>query len=1432
MALDLTSAKFIGPALPEPFVKFDLEKLLSQNNLLPKTKGEEGRSLQELWDTYRRNLRNLGSTGGAIRVINHVIDPLTVPLGYALSEDGRKVATREGDEEGGVILITADTKSKLRIWTVPTGTDLESPAKRGYAYRFSHVRIAQRVLLASQERLGIITDGLELRILISDAARPDSQIVITIDPDWKRSREVPDTFRFLLAIASPRGIDLLPAIIDKARLKQSTITKELRIQARKAIEGFIQEILDTPQNNEILNTHSDKTELAKELWHEGLVIIYRLLFILKGEASDDPARSFGFTGSSIWRNTYSPTVKLAEFVRKSIDEGADTGRFLEISLRTIFKMFEKGVKSTELNIAPLGGALFGEDSTPLLSRLHWPERGCAKLIDKLLWTLAERRGGGQSRQRIHYGSLDIEDLGRVYEALLELEPGIAPDTMCRLRRSKLEVVVPYDQGEKYKKAVSIETELDEDDQNEDSEKEEENRSTKVQWIEEIRPAQFYLRVGLGRKSTGSYYTPHSFVRFLVQETLGPKIDECSPKDNPYPNKILQLKVLDPAIGSGHFLVEACRFMADKLYEACRLCDEKGFEFENMAEKENDLDKKNEYIELAKEWRNRIIEIPDPQDEIVNYLPSTAPEGVASGLSQSKAMALCKRLIAVHCLYGVDKNPLAVELAKLSLWLETQSEGLPLTFLDHRFVIGDSITGPFFEHLLKYPGSQEPLDDMFSRGLREKLIEKLKEALIEVAELEKSIGIDLTEITNKQKAKENLEGSLLPFKILATTWAGGVMLGPDGCDDFAYAQFAKTIAETGTLPANIESSKLLNMISKGLGIDEEAIEFHEILANRNESRIIPAIPYDLIFPEVFFPTDKVCIDKKGFDVVLGNPPWQGIDTSNKEFFANFDFSIMDLKTDQKIHDLINNLMREPHIKELRNAYDFEVSALKNSTSILYNFVNMGGSKASAATPDIYQCFTERSAQLLNREGLCGIVLPAAFHANEGATGIRRLLLWNKNLRICYSFENKRKLFDIHSSYKFSVVIFRNTGPTEEFSCSFYLHDDTLLFIKDQNKRDLKYTPDFIKNADPEFISFPELKSYEDVDVFMICYKNKKTTFGLFCENNNIFLTEELHTSKDKWRNVPVEAILRSPKEDPRLPKYWDVCIREGYIPLHEGKTFHQFEDLWEGRPDFLSEIAKLAGAAKSKFNRLLASRFYRAVFRKVASSTNERTAIFTIIPPGFLCNGSAASESEPHNRPNSTAIITVSLANTFIFDWLIRQKVASNVSFNFLNPTPIIVLDNIISKFLCHSGARLVSNHDGFSQLFIEQLASSWHESGKDKFVWPVLASSVEKWNVRSAIDAVVADAYGLNSEQYKHILRSFDRASGPNPYTGICLAKYDELKQIGLEAFTKKYDPYWDIPLNEELPKPVIELPIPGESKEVDLFGEKMSSPAKKGKRK
>jgi hypothetical protein len=149
------------------------------------------------------------------------------------------------------------------------------------------------------------------------------------------------------------------------------------------------------------------------------------------------------------------------------------------------------------------------------------------------------------------------------------------------------------------------------------------------------------------------------------------------------------------------------------------------------------------------------------------------------------------------------------------------------------------------------------------------------------------------------------------------------------------------------------------------------------------------------------------------------------------------------------------------------------------------------------------------------------------------------------------------------------------------------------------------------------------------------------------------------------------------------------------------------------------------------------------------------------------------------------------------------------------------------SFVAHSALRLTCNHTGYVALWREQLGDAWREP-KPPFTWPVLATDDERWQVRAAVDAVVADAYGLDRDQYAHVVSTFSHKSYPKA-PALCLAKFDELKKTGLEAFTRKYDPYWDIPLNEGLPSPVIELPGITESGEAFMLDGSSNKRPKRG---
>lgn len=813
--LDLQDCWCTGPAFPEPFLRYELGRVLMAQGLLPPLDAARAG-----WGAVQRSLAAFRGAGGKLRVANHVIRPLAAQIGYRVPIRAPEVQTREGMEDGGLLLQAP--AAHLRTWATDGDIDLDAPQRSGRAYRFSPSRSAIRVLLTRGEHLGLLTNGTELRLLLCDPARPDSHVSIPLTgtQGWSACRYVPDSFRLVMALAAPAGVRAIPELLEAARLRQARVTKDLRHQARAAIEGFLQSALDDTRNASVLDKYDGKTSLARTLWQEALVVVYRLLFILKLESTADPARGFSFASTDLWRNALSPNLALGPLVRRHLDHGHETGHMLEAGLRTAFRICCEGLSCSELAIMPLGGALFGPEAMPLLDRLRWGERGPAVLLDHLLWT----RPKGRERQRVHYGGLDVEELGHIYEALLEMEPGIS--------------------------ATAAAT----------------KRGRKSGWTarKDIVSGRFLLHAGLGRKATGSYYTPQAFVRFLVHETLRPHVETRSPDSDPHPLAILGLRVADPAAGSGHFLVEACRYLGEALYAACRHCDELALTAEQQA-RASVPERRPALLARAATLRERITALPDPDHTLMAYMPSRIAERGDAGVSQSRALAICRRLVAIHCLYGVDRNQLAVELAKLSIWLESYAEGLPLTFLDHRLVHGDSLTGSFAAHLQTLPVCGRPLEGAVTFGVAERLRGTIGKSLTELRPLQATIGRDIIDLGVKTEAKARLDATLDPVRKLARAWSGAAMLGTPGADG-AWLALARSVAEHGIWPEALTRAQQ-ELLSAGAA----------------------ALPWDLTFPDAF------ATGTGGFDVVVSNPPWDVIQKNEREFAAGFGASVPDAST---------------------------------------------------------------------------------------------------------------------------------------------------------------------------------------------------------------------------------------------------------------------------------------------------------------------------------------------------------------------------------------------------------------------------------------------------------------------------------------------------------------------------------------------------------
>lgn len=907
---------------------------------------------------------------------------------------------------------------------------------------------------------------------------------------------------------------------------------------------------------------------------------------------------------------------------------------------------------------------FAPGSTPLLDRLVGRERAAATLQGDLSWMPG---AGTKEPQRVPYASLDVEDLGRVHEALLALEPGIATTPMCRLRRRRLEVVVPADRGKTITRG----------------------KTTSVSWIEDIAPGRFHLRAGLGRKATGSYYTPRVFVRFLVEATLGPQVAERSPPDDPQPLAILSLKVLDPAMGAGHFLVEACRFLGDALLEACRRC-------ESLA---TDADAEGDAARVE-ELRLRLSNLPDSP----------------IGLSPPKAITLCRRLVAESSLYGVDEDPLAVLVARLSLWSACHAEGLPPTFLDHRLICGDSLTGPLFEDLGRYPKSGAEVRDR----LGAKLLDRLKEAPPH-------------------------------WKVLAAAWSGGVMSGEQASDE-DYAALMEVVAAKGNVETVLAARPSLRRM----------VEAGE-----------KGVAYDLVFPEVFRAGKT-----PGFDAVVGNPPWDALQPSAKEFYAGLDLRVLDAPTRRERAAVEQRLSKDPRVQKAFGDYVGAFEAQKRIFARLYAYTNRkAGGAGSGAVTDAWQGFAERGRALLRAQGILGMVLPSAFHANQSAAGIRALLLDESRILMCFSYENRERFFDIDPRFKFALLVASREPPSADgFSCAFYLRDAAWLFGKRQA---LRYTRRFVERTGGAHRSFLELRAPEDVSVAEASFLGAES-FGSVRGRLSVRLGVEIDMSKG--------AHLFTPRKE--AP---GVGARDGHLILHEGKTFHQYTDQWDAPPRYIVAADRIA----DKPGWLRPARHFRLASRAIANATNERTAIFAMIPPGCSFGNSALCERQPWARPNSVALVLLACANSYTFDWNLRQRGSANVNLFILDgcPIPPSAFTAPRSKLLAHAALRLTCNHEGYAPLFREQL----DERASTQRKWPALAGDDERWEVRAAVDAVVADAYGLSREHYAHVLASFSHKSHPKA-GAKCLAAFDELQKVGLEVFAREHDPYGDVPLVFTLP--------------------------------
>ena len=682
-----------------------------------------------------------------------------------------------------------------------------------------------------------------------------------------------------------------------------------RIEVRDALQGGVEEALVHLLKAFALATGGHRLRSAQpastspaHTFDEALVVIYRILFLLFAEA-----RGLVPLWHPVFRDGYT-----IEALRDSV-ELLPRPRGLWETLQAMSRLAHRGCHVGPLKVPPFNGRLFSPGQSPLADSLPLADAVVRQAV--LALTTRPVRGG---RVRVSYGDLGVEQLGGIYERLLDVEPSPSP----------------------------------------------------------LPGAPALVRAET-RKTSGSFYTPRSLTELVVRRTLAPLVEGAAS------DQILSLRVLDPAMGSGAFLVAACRYLASA-YEGA----------------------------LRREGAFTSADITEP--ERVEF----------------------RRAVAQRCLFGVDLNPMAVQLGRLSLWLATMSADRPLTFLDHRLRVGNSLVGAGIHDLLRQPTRSgrpaRPADlPLFEQ---DHLSGVLGGAVTVRSRIAREGDDTLAGVRAKEQALAELDGDgsvLLRWKVAADLWCAGWFRPPGSRREAARAFGVLTDAVFGR-PPTLPAVTVERLLAEARAIARERRFFH----------------WTLEYPEIFYRADGQPAESPGFDAILGNPPWE-------------------------------MLRGDRGTREARSGRRDDASRLTSftRTSGVYRFQGAGH-------PNLYQLFLERSVSLLRNGGRLGLVLPSGFAVDQGSAALRRVMFDRTAIDGIVSIENREGMFPIHRGLRFLLVSATSGGRTEGLTCRFGIRSPDALDSMpegDLGPESVRLPRALLERVSGPSLAVPELRTRRDVEI---------------------------------------------------------------------------------------------------------------------------------------------------------------------------------------------------------------------------------------------------------------------------------------------------------------------------------------------------------------
>ncbi len=962
------------------------------------------------------------------------------------------------------------------------------------------------------------------------------------------------------------------------------------------------------------------------------------------------------------------------------------------------------------------------------------------------------------------------------------------------------------------------------------------QKAKTIYKEFFESGDYYIsRWGGTRKGSGTFYTRPQLAVPTVIRTLEPL---CYTPEKPditivssgetanlvqerleqyetkhlYPRKpeeILDLKICDPACGSGSFLVSATNYITESLFSSLVIYA--------------DLLNPATFVRKTLPF-GKLQDSPDFSDNL--------PCEPDDELFEPRVKAKLKRYVVENCIYGVDLNPTAVELAKLSLWIETMDKDLPFEFLDHKIKTGNSLVGAWLDTFHEYPiaaWQREGGDKSHSNGvtyekegwtkaIKKRFDQAIKSKMVELINIR--IGQRTLAFDRDIQDVETIHNDLLQkYNQLHTADVSifGLQEKQRHYEELLKSESYLRIRQ------RMDAWCALWFWPGDKIIDApDPVEFYNLTeAQQNIVNAISAqqrfFHWEIEFPDVFNNS------RSGFNAVIGNPPWEISKPNSKEFFSNLDpiyrtYGKQEALLHQKRLFESNNiieynwLLYNSYFKGMSNfikhsAFPFgdpdgndknSISLARGNNNVhLHNNWRSKRKHSCFATQDhpyrlqgsadlnTYKMFLEYFLLLKCKDGRIGIILPSSVHRDDGTFELRKQFI--PYLELLVKFDNEKLIFQgLEHNSKFDILII-GASSKETFKGAFFSWEDATV-LNDIDDVIVEIGKNDIRKISPLTLSIPDLPTVMDINIVNKLYDN-----GEIIDNKIIVFREFDLTNDSKY------FIKKG-----MLPVYqgcmiWQFNYRYNYYESESRKFKRGKLETTEFRPNYpliprywVNVDSYIKKFPERKLSDHFHFEFFRIAYRIQSSISNQRTFINSVIPK----NCSAGNSIGLFVLQDPTDLILYStLLSSMVNDYNVRTKISSNIN-SFYIPQLVLPLINLQSeeiKFIIKNGLKLIATTDHLSELWNTIVISNNLDLPNEWSGDIPVTDHAERLKIQAEIDALCFNLFDLNINEVTHILNTFkslDKRVPPEfKYQNLVQLAFNDLISLGSESFITNGSP-------------------------------------------